>query len=224
MSRLFITQRELDFMSDLTKEVTKDVVGHKIYYYHVREDLSNVNNVYEESTKKVFDAPIEIECRIDWGTPEVKTTKFGYEQMWNVEAFIHYRDMYDRDIELHTGDYFSYGSVFFEVTSYHIEKFMFGQVERIAGYRLVGKQTRVDHIDLVPKGPTEESFTGPDAIQKTFVQQRGNATNDLGKTGDIRQLRKDGKLEDPIGGPQKVSPDGTTGDTDGVGSSFYDGD
>ena len=75
-----------------------------------------------------------------------------------------------------------------------------------------------------PKGPTEESFTGPDAIQKTFVQQRGNATNDLGKTGDVRQLRKDGKLEDPIGGPQKVSPDGTKGDINGVGSSFYDGD
>ena len=116
--------------------------------------------------------------------------------MWNVEAFIHYRDMYDRDIELHTGDYFSYGSVFFEVTSYHIEKFMFGQVERVAGYRLVGKQTRVDHIDLAPKGPTEESFTGPDAIQKTFVQQRGKSENELGKTGDVRQLRKDGKLEE----------------------------
>lgn len=224
MSRLFITQRELDFMSDLTKEVTKDVVGHKIYYYHVREDLSNVNDVYEESTKKVFDAPVEIECRIDWGTPEVKTNRFGYEKMWNVEVFIHYRDMYDRDIELHTGDYFSYGSVFFEVTSFFIEKFNFGQVERVVGYKLTGKQTRADHIDMIPHGPTEESFTEKDAIQKSFVQQRGNATNELGKTGDIRQLRKDGKLDDPLSGPQKVAPDGTKGDIDGVGSSFYDGD
>lgn len=224
MSRLFITQRELDFMSDLTKEVTKDVVGNKIYYYHVREDLSNVNDVYEESTQKVFDAPIEIECRVDWGNPDVTSTKFGYEKIWNAEVFIHYRDLYDRDIEIYTGDYFSYGSVFFEIMSYTVEKFMFGQVERIAGYKLNAKQTRINHIDLTPKGPTEESFISPDAIQKTFVQQRGNESNELGKTGDVRQLRKDGKIESPLSGPQKIAPDGSKGDIDGVGSSFYDGD
>ena len=33
MSRLFITQREINFISDITKEIIKDVVGQKIYYY-----------------------------------------------------------------------------------------------------------------------------------------------------------------------------------------------
>ena len=35
MSRLFITQREIDFISDLTKEVIKDLAGQKIYFYRV---------------------------------------------------------------------------------------------------------------------------------------------------------------------------------------------
>ena len=52
MSRLFITPRELDLISDLNKEIVKDVIGQKVYYYHVRADLSNVHDVYEEATKK----------------------------------------------------------------------------------------------------------------------------------------------------------------------------
>lgn len=221
MARLFITQREIDFISDLSKEVNKDVVGHKIYYYHVREDLSDVNEVYEEAINKVYDPPIEIECRIDWGTPEVKTNQFGVEKMWNVEVFVHYRDVLDRQISLQIGDYFSYGTVFFEITSVFIEKFIFGSVERVAGYKLTGKQTRIDHINKLPIGPTEETYNEPDAIQNEFHQQRGKQINELGETGDLRQLRKDGKLEEPITGPKKVSKDGNTAGAGAEGSSFY---
>ena len=54
MARLFITPKEMDFISDLTKEIHKDVIGQKIYYYSVREDLSEVHAVYEESTQKIL--------------------------------------------------------------------------------------------------------------------------------------------------------------------------
>lgn len=43
MARLFVGQREADFFADLTKEVIKDVAGQKVYYYTIREDLSNVH-------------------------------------------------------------------------------------------------------------------------------------------------------------------------------------
>ena len=58
MARLFITQREIDFISDLTKEVTKDVIGQKIYYYKIREDLTSVHEVYEEAVEKILDPPV----------------------------------------------------------------------------------------------------------------------------------------------------------------------
>ena len=63
MSRLFITPREIDFIADVTKEITKDVIGDVIYYYKVREDVSNVHDVYEEAVDKVFDPPVEIDAR-----------------------------------------------------------------------------------------------------------------------------------------------------------------
>ena len=67
MARIFITPREIDFISDLTKEITKDVRDQKIYYYRIREELTNVHDVYEEAPEKVFDPPVELDCRVAWG-------------------------------------------------------------------------------------------------------------------------------------------------------------
>ena len=68
-------------------------------------------------------------------------------------------------------------------------------------------------------GPTSESYTDEDAVQTTFVQQRGFEENRLGKTGDVRDLQKNGVLDAPLTGPAEVSP---RGDPQNVGSSFYD--
>jgi len=93
MARLFITPREIDFISDLTKEITKDVIGQKVYYYKIRPDLTDIHDVYEEAVTKVFDPPVEIEARVDWDPAEVRTTKFGSEKFRTIQVYIQHRDL-----------------------------------------------------------------------------------------------------------------------------------
>ena len=218
MARLFLGQREADFFSDVAKELIKDVAGQKIYYYTVREDLSNVHEVYEEAIEKVFNPPIELECLVEWQASEVKTTQFGQEQLKTLTVYLHPRDLLDREIEFNDGDYFSYGEFFFEATSVIYDKLAYGQIERVASIKVTGKQTRIDHIKKSPLGPTYEGFSEDIAVQTTFEQQRGQ--ND----SDLRQLQKDNILEKPISDPRKVAPDGTVKSINGVGSSFYGDD
>ena len=215
MARLFITPREQDLISDLTKELIKDVAGQKIYYYTVREDLSDIHDVYEESLHKIFNPPVEVECLVEWQPSEVKTTQFGHEQIKTIAAFLHNRDLIDRNLEVKQGDYISYGEYFFEITSVIFEKLVFGQVERVTSVKLNAKQARLEHIVKTALGPTSEGYLDQGAIQTTFEQQRG--TNDA----DVRQLRKDGILEDPITGAKKVAPDGSKKSINDIGSSFY---
>ena len=215
MARLFVGQREVDFFADITKELIKDVAGQKIYYYTVREDLSDVHNMYEESIEKIFNPPIEIEAAIEWQPSEVKTTRFGTENVKTLTVYLHYRDLLDRSIDFKEGDYFSYGTYFFEATSIIYDKLVFGQIERVVSMKVTGKQTRIHHINKVPHGPKDEIYTDSDAIQTTFEQQRGIPDH------DIRRLQKDEILEPPISGARKVSPDGTEKSVNGVGSSFY---
>ena len=214
MARLFITERELDFISDITKEVIKDVIGQKIYYYRVREELTQVHDVYEEATEKVFDPPVELEALVEWLTPEVTTNQYGSETRGNVTVMIHQRDILDKNVVIREGDYFSYGPTFYEATSLVPISKIFGQIEHLTGYKIAGRQAREGQIGKTPLGPLGEEFTDSTAVQETFEQQRGYTSNTAGPTNDKRALQENGVLETPLSQPRRVTEDS-------VSSSFY---
>ena len=54
MGRLYITNREIDFINDITKELIKDVVGQIVIYYPISEEKTKTN-LYNESDQKVFE-------------------------------------------------------------------------------------------------------------------------------------------------------------------------
>ena len=210
MARLFITSREIDLISDLTKEIHKDVIGQVIYYYPIREDVTKVHDVYEEAIEKIFDAPIEIDARLEWQAKDISTDKFGHHSTYNIMAYIHYRDVIDRGLEIREGDYFSYGDNFFEIVSTKYDSTIYRQIEHYTGYVLMGKTARKGQIDVKAIGPTEEIYTDPDAVQENFEQQRGD-----NKKGDHRELVQDGIIPAPETGAKTIKKAGSSK------SSFY---
>ena len=219
MARLFITPREMNFINDIAKEVIKDVVGQKIYLFQISEIKSKVHDIYEESPDKVFETPIELDCLVKYNEQQIKTDRFGSEEYYTIEAYIQSQDLLDKGIEILEGDFFSYGSTFFEITKAPITQTIFGQIEHKRFITISGRQARKDQFLTKVFGPTSEAFLDDDAVQETFVQQRGFENNELGPTADVRELRKNGVLDQPITGPKEVSG---KGDTTKVGSSVYD--
>jgi len=219
MARLFITEREMNFINDIMKEVVKDVIGQKIYYFSISEIKSRVHDVYEESPNKIFENPIEIDALVKYSGQEVKTNRFGSEEYYNIECYIQERDLIDKQIDVREGDFFSYGETFFEIIKAPRSDVIFGQIEHKSYITVSGKQARKGQFITKVFGPTSESYSDPDAVQTTFVQQRGFDENRLGKTGDVRDLQKTGVLDAPLTGPAEVSP---SGDPENVGSAFYD--
>ena len=219
MARLFVTERELNFINDIMKEVVKDVIGQKIYYYSISEIKSRVHDVYEESPNKIFENPIEIDALVKYSGQEVKTNRFGSEEYYNIECYIQERDLIDKQIDVREGDFFSYGETFFEIIKAPRSDVIFGQIEHKSYVTVSGKQARKGQFITKVFGPTSEAYSDPDAVQSTFVQQRGFEENRLGKTGDVRDLQRTGVLDAPLTGPAEVSP---AGDPENVGSAFYD--
>ncbi len=221
MARLFITPREQDLISDLTKEIIKDVVGQKIFYYPIRAEVTKIHDIYEEAIDKYFDYPIEIDAQVAWEPAEARTNRFGTENYSKIEVYLHYRDLIDKDIEVREGDYFSYGETFFEITSLVWQSNIYGEIEYMTGVKLAGQQARKGLINQKPHGPTDEGYYpgDEDAIQTVFAQQRGFAENELGETGDVRANIENGKLELPESPPAPAEvrpPQGETTD-----SHFY---
>ncbi len=217
MSRLFITQREINFINDVGKEIVKDVIGQKIYYFSINEVKTRIHDVYEEATEKVYENPVELDALVQYEPQDVRANFFGSEEYYAIEAYVQQRDLNDKGLDVVEGDFFSFGEVFFEVIQAPDSNIIYGEVEYKGFVTIVGKQARKGQFEAKILGPTDEFNSDPDAVQRTFVQQRGFAENALGKTGDIRQLQKDGVLDEPISKPKQVSPKAS-----GPGSSFYD--
>jgi len=221
MARLFITKREINFISDITKEIVKDVIGQKIYYYPVSETKTKSHEVYDEALQKIFDNPVVVDVLVNSEfQTETKINKFGVDTQFTLEVYIQHRDMVEKGINPSIGDYFSFGAIFYEITEYKYMRTIYGQAENIDGVSLIGTRVRESQFKALTNGPTDIKYTDSDAIQETFVQQRGAATDSNGdQTGDVRDLVKNGVLDEPLTGPKQVSP---AGDSTGAGSAFYD--
>ena len=223
MARLFITPRELNFISDITKEIIKDVNGQVIYYYPISEIKTKAHRVYNEAIEKVFDNPIAIDALVSAQfQQETKIDIFGPDQQYQLEVFVQYRDLVDKGIEVSIGDYFSFSQIFYEITNVNVLKNIFGQAEHKDGIKIVGTKVRESQFKAKFLGPTDIANTDPDAVQKTFVQQRGQASNSEGETGDKRDLIEQGVLEKPLTGAKEVSERGAAEDNSHHGSAFYD--
>ena len=219
MARLFLTPREINFMNDISKELVKDVVGQKIYLYQISEIKSNVHDIYEEAQDKIFDNPIMLDCLVEFEPQTIKTDNFGSEEYSSIKAYVQSRDLIDKGIDILEGDFFSYGELFFEIVTAPTAETIYGQIEHDSYTTLTGKQARKGQFFSKIFGPTSESNSDPDAVQDSFYQQRGFDRNQEGETADVRDLRKQGVLDNPITGPKEVSTKGTS---TGAGNSFYD--
>jgi len=221
MSRLFITPRELNFISDITKELLKDVVGQKIYYYPISELKTKTHGVYNEALQKVYDNPIAIDALVDNNfQTDTKIDKFGIDAQFKIEVFIQHRDLVDKGINVAIGDFFSFSDIFYEVTERVFMRNIYGLPEHKDGVKLVATKAREGLFDAPMVGPTDISRPEADAVQTEFHQQRGEAFDQNGEpTGDKRDLVDVGVLDKPLTGPKEVSE---KGDPQSVGSAFYD--
>lgn len=221
MARLFITPRELNFISDITKEIIKDVVGQKVYYYPVSEIKTKTHGVYNESLRKVFDNPIALDALVDNNFQnDTKIDKFGVDAQYKIEVYIQHRDLVDKGINVNIGDFFSFSDVFYEITERVFMRNIYGMPEHKDGVKLVGVKAREGLFTAPLIGPTDIRYTDEGAVQTEFHQQRGDAIDEKGSpTGDKRDLVESGVLDKPLTGPKEVS---VRGDVTGAGSSFYD--
>lgn len=225
MARLFLGPRELNFFSDITKELLKDVVGQRIIYYPISELRTKMHDVYNESMQKVYDNPIELDALVDTKfQQDTKIDLFGIDQQYKLEAFVHYKDTVEKGINICIGDFFSYSSVFYEITETMTMRTIYGQAEHKDGIKIIGTKARDGQFETILRGPTDISYSDPDAVQKNWQQQRGLAENKSGVTGDVRDLVRDGVLDPPLAGAREVSEAGGKSDNSTAGSAFYDED
>jgi hypothetical protein len=195
MSRLFIGSKDIAFISDTVKELVKDIIGQKIYYYAISTMATQIHPIYNESDRKMFENPVALDVLAGQPNWSTKANRFGVEQTAQIEIVIQAKDLLDKKMTLNEGDYFTYGDAAFEIVSYLNLNNIFGMEEYESAYKILGKLARVGEFDpdklFLPRKEKQGSFEDQDEIQKTFEQQRGLPTDSQGNpTGDRRDLNE----------------------------------
>lgn len=224
MSRLFLTRREIEFINDITKEFFKDIVGQTITYWPISILKTQVHEVYDEAIHKIFENPIKLDVLAAQPAWETRNNVFGQEQTNKFEVFVQARDLLDKGINIREGDFFTYGDVVYEITSYLNLGNIYGQEEYTNGYKITGVAARPGQFDPATFFPPRVDSSQPfeqAPVQQTFVQQRGLPENIQGETGDFRQGRDrlgEDAPQTALGeGPREVGVDDTK-----KGNVFYD--
>jgi hypothetical protein len=198
MSRLFVSPRDAKFISDVTKELMKDVIGAKVYYYRLRDDLTSVNETYLEAEEKFFDDPIIIDAFLKKDNHEVRTNSWGKEEYRELKLHFHHEDLIDRDIKPREGDIVAWGEHFYEITGLKEDLELWGDVRYIIGLEAIARQVREGYINAPLPGNVGSKNIDVDAWDDDWQQSHGYEEYDNGQiTNDTRHLDKDGKVVKP---------------------------
>jgi hypothetical protein len=129
MARKFVTQREVDLIDRLNKELIQDVAEQYIIYYAVDFETSMVHDVYDESIRKEYHQPVRVAARVEF-QPLATETKAGHlDSKYQLEARVHADELRDRNLRPREGDFIEYGGIVYEITSAVTGQPVYGQIQ-----------------------------------------------------------------------------------------------
>ncbi|MHB8407956.1 MAG: hypothetical protein ACYDHY_07720 [Acidiferrobacterales bacterium] len=137
MSRFFAPEREIEFINVVTQELIQHVVGEEINYYAISKENTKTNKLYRETVKKVWAPPVKVNALVYWDNPQTTSTPIGQDSKYEVEVYIHAKELVDRNLVASEGDFVEYGQVFFEITSATQPQLVFGQINNRVMWKLV---------------------------------------------------------------------------------------
>lgn len=128
MAKKFVTERELKFINDRSKELIQRVVGEEVNYYALEISQNNVHRLYNEAIKKNWAAPVKVNALVLYDNSDVTTTGFGLDSKYTADVYFHTQELVERNVSPREGDFVEYGQIVYEITAVTQPQVVFGQI------------------------------------------------------------------------------------------------
>lgn len=194
MSRKFITQREINFIDNVTKELLQGVVEEVVNYYSISIEKSDVNQLYQESIHKIWNPPVGITALVLYDQGPSVAGRYNLDSRYTMDVYFHKKELTERNVVVREGDFVEYGGIYFEITSATQPQVVFGQINN----KVMTKCT------CVPA--REGQFAGNSNSDQNFRTEK-NIENRSG-TSIINEISTDAT---PAFNPFRMFPTGSVG-------------
>lgn len=127
MSKKFVTNKEHALIHSINKELIQNFIGQEIFYYGIILEETNVHDLYGEAIQKTWAAPVRLNGLIKYDSPGASSTEQGIDTKYTLEAYLHTKELEERNLNPREGDFIEFGQVYFEITSVTLPQMVFGQ-------------------------------------------------------------------------------------------------
>lgn len=123
---LFGSKRDFNTMMGVNYELLNNIISQQIGYYKVSlKDTST--NLYGESLSKQFIGPVLLNCLIDRGDFETKTTDLGLDRARAVSFRFLKNMMVEANVYPEIGDVVMYNELYYQVDSVNQNQMLVGK-------------------------------------------------------------------------------------------------
>lgn len=149
MARLFVGDREINFINHISKELIQKVVCQKVIYYSVSEEHTNTHRLYGEAAKKTTFTPVEISARILYQEPSQSVDKFSIDTTYKLEVYFHLNELKERNIIPREGDFVKFGTIVYEIEKLTRPQIVYGQMENEMMVKAIARVARESQFEVL---------------------------------------------------------------------------
>lgn len=153
MSRLFVTDKEIDFINSITKELVQGVIEQKIIYYSVSEEDTNTHRIYGEAVRKTVFTPVEVNALVLFEEPEQTYSKYTVDTLHRIEVYFHIHELQERNIIPREGDFMKFGSIVYEIQKLTRPQIVFGQMDNEVMVKAECQTSRKSQFEVLDNIP-----------------------------------------------------------------------
>jgi hypothetical protein len=142
MSRKFIGQKELAFISAINKEFIQKVVDQEVYYYEILVEKTNRNSLYNEALTKTYAAPVKANCLLYYQNTTEQIGSLPPDAKFPLDVYFHVGELQERNLLPKMGDFLQFGQVMYEIYSVTQPQIVYGMIDQKVMYKCTAGPAR----------------------------------------------------------------------------------
>ena len=145
----FIPSKEIRMIDSMNEELIDEIVGQSVDIYKVNIENTE-ENVYGESSTKVFDTGFRVNCLILFNEPEISLEDYGSDLEANIEMYFQRNNLASGSLNFYpeVGDIVDWNNFYWEIGSVTEPQLIAGHPGYSHGIKTIAHRSRLSSLQI----------------------------------------------------------------------------
>ena len=147
----FLSRREKSFIDKITTELINSVIQQSAIYYKINSEYTDENDIYGESSSKIFYSGVSFYALIEFLEPEIFVSNQGLNQTREITIFAQKHYLSKLGIFVEEGDFIYWDNQYFEITKTLDIKNLHGLPDKKITIQIEAKSSDLSQVNVIER-------------------------------------------------------------------------